>query len=125
MRSDRPDRRERLVTDAPKITPSSRHAAPHSEEILIRNYDHQWSYDVDLAVRDDEGETVFVKRYYLPPQQTEAEIGQLEPGEYEVEVTLDNAGSTLVETRIDGRPANTVLIELGNGILSITEGRDP
>lgn len=112
------------MTDAAEIAPTPRLGAPHSEEILIRNYDHQWSYDVDLAVRDDAGETVFVKRYYLPPQHTDGEVDQLEPGEYEVEVTLDNADATVVETRIDGRPANTLLIELGNGVMSVTEGRD-
>lgn len=93
-----------------------------SEDIHVRNYDHQWGYDLSIKVTDAESDVVFVKRYYLPPGRVESELDALPSGEYEIEATLDNLKQATLTCRIDDDPEHSLVIEIGNGALSLTEG---
>lgn len=96
-------------------------AVPKSEEIHIRNFDVKRPYDLTIQVSDNQG-LVFANRYYLTPGKTESELDQLPPGEYEIEVELDGMRRETVRCEVDETPDKTVLIEVGNGTVSVTEG---
>jgi hypothetical protein len=96
--------------------------AGETEDILIRNYDHQRGYDLHLVVVSHAGETVFQKRYYLQPGAIVSECDLLLSADYEITVTLDNTQEASGHYRIDSSPDHTAVIEIGNGALSLTEG---
>lgn len=102
-------------------TETSDKVARRSEEIHIRNFDVNRAYDLTMEVRDSEG-LVFANRYHLTPGKTVSELGRLPPGEYEVRVDLDGRRQQTALCEIDGTPARTALIEVGNGTVSVTEG---
>lgn len=98
-----------------------RPAVADAEDVLIRNYDFQWGYDVDVAVTGADGETVHEERYYLQPGGTRSEFDVFEPGDYEVRVTIDNRRETAARVRVDDA-TDGVLVELGNGAVSVHDG---
>lgn len=93
-----------------------------TEEIYLRNYDRQWGYDLSLEVVGQNGGDVFEQWYYLQPGQVVCERDVLRHGEYEVQVTMDNLQEATLECHIDTDPEHTLVIEVGNGALSLTEG---
>ena len=96
--------------------------AARSEDIHVRNHDIAERHSVELVVRDDRGRRVFQNRYYLAPGQTESECDVLGTGSYVVEVHCDGVRRQQRECQVGDRPAQTALIELGNGLVSVTEG---
>lgn len=97
-------------------------SAPRSEAILIRSHDHQWAYDIHVDVLADGGEPVYQNRYFLLPGQTKSECNVAPDGEYTVRVTLDNDRTREIACRLGDRPDETLVIEVGNGCLSLTDG---
>ena len=97
-------------------SPSS---APTTEDVLIRNYDFQWGYDLEVTVTDADGDPVHDERYYLQPGETKSEFGVFGPGALEVHVVLDNRRE--LTTSVDDGAAG-VLVELGNGAVSVHDG---
>lgn len=92
------------------------------EQLLLRNYDHRWGYDLAVEVVDEEGTTAFEQRYYLQPGQVESEIGVLADGKYEIRITMDNLQEETLECRIGEGVENMVVVEVGNGVHSLTQG---
>ena len=104
-------------TDATEFPPSP----PATEDVLIRNYDFQWGYDLEVTVSRADGGTVHDERYYLQPGETESEFGLFGSGEHAVHVVLDNRRA--LTTRVDVDDATDgVLVELGNGAVSVHDG---
>lgn len=102
-------------------TEAERRVADRSEEIHIRNFDISRSYDLTVRVEDSAG-LVFARRYHLSPGKTVSVCGQLSPGEYEVDATLEGRRRRSIRCEIDGTPQGTALIEVGNGTISLTDG---
>ena len=98
---------------------------PGSEEVFVRSYDHRLAYDIDIEVRTLDGEVVFEDRYYLLPGHTEIEKNAIPAGEMQVVVSLDNEVEKSTRCKIGDGPEHTVMIEVGNGALSVTEGLHP
>ncbi|MFB6301225.1 MAG: hypothetical protein ABEH65_13310 [Halobacteriales archaeon] len=111
--------RQAVLDDRRSIDSETRSA---SEEILIRSYDHRWAYDLEIEAVDAAGESIYRKRYYLQPGQIEGVRNELPTGEYELWITLDNTHHKTVDCRIGSAPEDTVVIEIGNGTMSITQG---
>lgn len=103
-------------------TDPSRASSEAAEEIYIRNYDHQWGYDLDVAVTTPDGDPVFRERYYLQPGGSISEDDVVPSGEYELHVTLDNSHHERLQCRISSAPGHTAVVEVGNGALGLTEG---
>lgn len=101
---------------------TARPEAQDSEDIHVRNYDHQWGYDLTIEAIDGEGEIVYERRYYLQPGQSESEVDVLPSGDYEIRATMDNLKQETRRCHIDATPANTAIVEVGNGAISVTEG---
>lgn len=91
-----------------------------TEDVLIRSYDHQWAYDLEIEILSPGGGTVFSERYYLQPGHTESEFDVVEPGEYLVKAILDNSSVKTNRCRLGQDFEHTVLIEVGNGTMSLT-----
>ncbi|MEF8842613.1 MAG: hypothetical protein V5A62_13465 [Haloarculaceae archaeon] len=76
------------------------------------------------ATRSDEtartvgSEEVHLRNYDARETYTDA----LPPGEHDVEVELDGLRLWAGHCRVGRRPEHTVLVEVGNGPVSITEG---
>lgn len=93
-----------------------------SEQVHIRNHDHRVGYDLNLEIVDAGGQRVFENRYYLQPGQIESELEALPPSEYEIRATLDNLRMETLQCRIGPEPEHTLVVEMGNGVLSLTQG---
>jgi hypothetical protein len=102
-------------------TEVERRVAERSEEIHIRSFDISRSYNLTVRVEDSAG-LVFARRYHLSPEKTVSVCGQLSPGEYEVDATLEGRRRRSIRCEIDSTPQGTALIEVGNGTISLTEG---
>lgn len=93
-----------------------------SEAIHIRNYDHQYGYDLSIEAVDTHGDVVFAKRYYVQAGYEECEHDVLPSGDYLLRATLDNLQEAELDCRVDAAPEHTAVVEIGNGALSLTEG---
>ena len=111
---------ERLGRDSDE--PTSDDWAARSEDIHVRNHDVTERHSVELVVRDEYGSRVFQNRYYLAPGQAESECDALGSGSYVVEVYCDGVRRQQRECHIGDQPDQTALVELGNGLVSVTEG---
>lgn len=113
-------------TGDPPVTADQRRPRPRdgvrTEDIHVRSYDHRWSYDLDVEVRTRDGIQVFRERYYVAPGQSTSELNALPSGEHEITVTVDDDRCERVQCRIGDSPDHTVVIEVGNGVLSVSEG---
>lgn len=92
------------------------------EDIHLRNHDLREGYDIELTF-DGPSRTIN-RRYYLQPGRAESYRDVVPTGTYEVRATLDNQPVSTRRCRIGDDPARTVLIEVGNGVLTLTEGFD-
>lgn len=93
-----------------------------SEDVHIRNYDTERSYTVTIEIVTDDGEPVFDERYHLTPGTFVSEVDVLADGTYEIDVRTDAGHAASTTCRIDGSIQRMALIELGNGIVSATQG---
>lgn len=91
-----------------------------SEDLLLRNHDFQWGYDVAVEVRNDDG-VAFEKRYYLQPGGARSELDVLSAGEYAVRVVLDDRREATAECVVGEGPDRGVLVEVGNGAVSLQD----
>ncbi|GGJ00183.1 hypothetical protein GCM10008995_07530 [Halobellus salinus] len=107
----------RRARDASNSRPAAR-----SEDLHLRSYAHEWAYDVAVEVVSPDGDVAFAADYYLQPGDAESVIDALPAGEYEVRATLDNDTHRTATCRIGADPDRTAVIEVGNGIVSLTEG---
>lgn len=107
--------------DAQGVT-IQRPATHRTETLFIRNYDVTWSYDLDVTVVDSDGDVVFDDRFYLRPGETVSEHDVIGDGTYDVTAVLDNRRSKTGTCEVGDGPDETILVELGNGIVSVTEG---
>lgn len=90
-------------------------------EIHLRNYDVARSHRVWLNVVDD-GRRVLETTRRLRPGAVRSVAGDLAPGEYDVEVGVDGLRRAVERCRVGDGPAGAVLVEMGNGVVSVTEG---
>lgn len=94
----------------------------NSEDVHVRSYAHRETYELELEVIGADGEVALAETYALAPGAVKSEVNALPAGTYEVRATLDDDRSETRSCRVDDSPAGTILIEVGNGVLSLTEG---
>jgi hypothetical protein len=98
-----------------------RDAAPMVGDVHLRNHDFERGYDIELVVYRDE-EVVFSERYYARPGWSRSVQLGLSAGTYDVLVTLDNDQSRREPCRIGPAPVDSVLVECGNGSVTLSRG---
>lgn len=91
----------------------------HVEDVRLRNYDGRSSHEVAVTLRRDGG-VVFERSFDLPPGAAASEVDAVDAGRYDVQVEVDGRAGELDGCRIDEWPENTVLVEVGNGAVSVT-----
>ncbi|MDZ7702500.1 MAG: hypothetical protein U5J98_10830 [Halobacteriales archaeon] len=104
--------------------PSTRAAPAAIDAVRVRNYDHAGGHSVRVTVEGPEGEGHIGERCYLAPGQSRVVEGALAPGEYRVTVRVDGVDRDGARCRLEHGPERTALVELGNGVVSVTEGPD-
>ena len=119
------------------------------EQLWLRNYDGDRSYRVRLSVSrpdtpsgdgssapNDGAETAdrrneYEATYELGPGEVTTETGVLAPGRYDVTVvgTAGDRGGRGVKPveetarcNVGEHPSHTIVVEAGNGVVSVTEG---
>lgn len=92
---------------------------PVTEDIHIRNYDGDHIHRVTIKMSTGD-ECVFKATYRLIPDEAKSIVDTVSVGEYDVAVEVDNQQQETSHCRVGDTPAETVFIELGNGIISIT-----
>lgn len=102
-------------------SPTGPSRAPETEDVLIRNHDFQRGYDLEIAATGADGEGVHDERFYLQPGETRSVFDAFDPGVYEVRVVLDGRRTASARVRIDD-PTDGVLVEVGNGTVSVHAG---
>jgi hypothetical protein len=122
MQRNRPDPEHDVESRADVGTTERRRTVPDSEAVHVRSYDHEWAYDLHVEIATLDGDVVFQQRYYLQPGASRSEVGILPNGEYEIQATLDNEHRESEQCRIDATTDGTVVVEIGNGVLSLTQG---
>lgn len=123
MRNARHRDRDATAGPGPDDGTALQHAR-RGEAVHVRNLDPERSYRLSLAVRDDDG-VPLDETYVLAPGATRSDPGPLAPGVYDVVAELAAGDRDTARCAVGERPAHTVLVELGNGAVSVTEGRRP
>lgn len=111
-----------ISTDSRPIVPAG-DAGTDDPEIVIarlRNYDYWEGHSVRLSVVSADGEVVYSGRRYLAPEQAARVSGLLSGGTYELRVWIDGVERTRRTCRIEATPSGTAVVELGNGVVSVT-----
>jgi hypothetical protein len=92
-----------------------------AEDIHLRNYDAERTHRVWVTVVDG-GERVVETTRRLRPGETASIEGDLPPGEYDVEVDIGGLQRTVEDCQIGDGPDRTLLVETGNGLVSLSQG---
>lgn len=95
---------------------------PIIEAVALANYDHWAGHSVEVTVITVDGEPVLRERHYLPPDRSTGLSASIVPGEYELRVRVDGVERSRTSHRIDDTPTGTAVVELGNGVVSVTDG---
>lgn len=95
---------------------------PHLRAVHLRNYDHMGGHSVHVHIETGSGREVASERHYLLPGQSAWVTGPLDPGRYHVRVWVDGVERRRIDCRLDESPTGAALIELGNGVVSVTTG---
>lgn len=112
------------VADRPP-TDTLRSLANHHrslEGVHVRNYDHRAGHSVHVRVFDAAGRPAMSERCYLAPGQSRRLTAPIDPGDHRVRVRVDGVERVDGRYRLDGSPSGTAVVELGNGVVSVTEG---
>jgi len=96
--------------------------AHRGEQLTLRNHDHRSGYELGVHVTDGEGTTVERERFVVGSETTKREFGVCPPGEYTVAVSHAGEVADTVTARLDESATGTVVVECGNGVVSVTTG---
>lgn len=114
-------------TDTPSSTDRSGLAVT-DESIVLKNYDGTTTHSVTVRLRDSDGSVAFERTCELGPSTTASIQTRLLRGVYIVEARREHE-STSTDDPGDSRPVligsapdETALVELGNGLVSVSEG---
>lgn len=113
----------RSAADEPSDShPIDRQLALDLEAVRVRNYDHHEGHSVHVALGGADDESSLAERVYLGPGRSTRLAGPLDPGRYQLRVRIDGVERHRGDVQVDETSAGTAVIELGNGVVSVTEG---
>lgn len=92
-----------------------------TEQIHLRNYDGRRTHTVDITFRSDD-EPVRETRYRIEPGRALSDLAAVPGGEYELQVTVDGERTESHRCHLGSAPRRTAVIEVGNGVVSVTDG---
>lgn len=92
------------------------------EVVHVRNYDHTSRHSAVVTLEDPESGDVVVDRHALAPGQAATTEARLEPGEYVLDISVDGIDRKRRTCSLGPAPADTAVVEIGNGAVSVTTG---
>lgn len=127
---------QRAPVEPSESTPTLGAAAvrQHTEQLYLRNYDRKRHYQLKLSISRPDHPAGYSAVYELSPEEVVSERELLPPGKYDIAITasFQATGDDAVRAagdveasavcNVGDRPPQTVVIECGNGIVSIAEG---
>ncbi len=112
--SERPSDPTELPTDADMFV--------SGESLVLRNYDGAEAHDVTVNFYDLGADLAFQRDYRLSPGTVLSVSSRLERGVYRIEARLADGPNAMAECLVGSGPDETALVEIGNGLVSISEG---
>lgn len=91
---------------------------PLRADVRIRNFDPD-PHELTIQLSAIDADIDVDRTYYVPPDTTACIVNELEPGPYDVAATLDGHQHAIGTGRVDDGPGGTIVIETGNGVISI------
>lgn len=107
---------------APESTDAEPRLGFDIEAARVRNYDHRDGHSVHVTLEALDDGTRLTQRSYLAPGQSTRVSDALESGRYRLRIRVDGVERRRVNVELDETPAGTVIVELGNGVVSVTRG---
>lgn len=105
------------------------------EQLHLRNYDESRRYRLTVSVSQPNSGHEYEATYELGPGDVESELEVVPPGRYQVHVSgsfrptgeESHNGTTgsdeeTADCNVGDRPPQTVVVECGNGVISVSEG---
>jgi hypothetical protein len=92
------------------------------ETLVLRNYDSETTHEVTVELRDADDDVAFQQTYTLTPQAVTSVETRLPRAVYRVAVRLNDVERSSADCLIGSGPSETALVEVGNGLVSVTEG---
>lgn len=114
MREQRATRHDGPTDSEPPIV--------NEECLTLRNYDSERSHVVQVKFLDANEDVAFERYYTLAPLGVVSVSERLERAVYRVDAEVDAAESASAECLVGSGPGETALVEIGNGLVSVTEG---
>lgn len=108
--------------EVPKTPLTDPEEERQSGKLVLRSYDHQRGYDIEVTITDQGGTHVFQEQFALFPEETESISDPIPSGTFTITASSKAAQQRTLETRLDSSPDQTAVVEVGNGILSLTAG---
>jgi hypothetical protein len=90
--------------------------------LLLRNYDDDSAHDIRVRVTDHDGEVVFTRTVTVTPRETVSVRTSLDRGVYRVDAELESGATARADCLLGSDPGERVMIETGNGLVSVAEG---
>lgn len=91
-------------------------------ELVIRNHDHDRGYRVTVELTATETGRTAVETYRLDPGEIRCPTDVAPRGATRVSVRLAAGTADTVDGTLGDRSDQTALVELGNGVVSATQG---
>lgn len=102
--------------------PGVRDRAVRDDALVIRNYDGRRAHDVTVRFLDADDEIALERSYALSPGDVVSVATRVERGVYRVEAHLEDGNFVGTECLVGAGPGETALVEVGNGLVSVSEG---
>lgn len=96
--------------------------AYRGEQLTIRNHDERTGYGLTLRVTTVDGDVLERTGYYVGSGTTKRVFDRWDAGEVTVDVVHAGESVGSVTTQLDDTSAGTVVIECGNGAVTVTSG---
>jgi hypothetical protein len=96
--------------------------ARRDDALVVRNYDGRTSHEVTVRFIDANDEVALERHYTLSPGDVVSVATLVERGVYGVEAHVDDGEFVGTECLVGSGPAETALVEVGNGLVSVSEG---
>jgi hypothetical protein len=90
--------------------------------VVLRNYDGEDAHELSVEFRDAAGTTVFDRTFALEPLDTVTAQPNVEPDTYRVSAKCDGGQTASTECLIGSQAGEAALVEVGNGVVSLTDG---
>jgi hypothetical protein len=90
--------------------------------VVLRNYDGEDAHELSVEFRDGAGTVVFDRTFPLDPLDTVAVRPHIKADIYRVTVDCDGGRTASEECLIGSQVGEAALIEVGNGVVSLTDG---